>query len=101
MANACVFLMENVNAEDMRGLNEDYFVNVGTGEEIKLKDLAILIKNIVSFKGEIAWDSSKPDGTPRKLLDLSKIRKLGWIPNVTLEEGVRRVYEWYRNQDAS
>jgi GDP-L-fucose synthase len=87
--------MENVDAEDMRKLSPNYFVNVGTGEDIKVKDLAVMIKNIVGFKGEIKHDLSKPDGTPRKLLDVSKIRELGWMPKVSLEEGIRRTYEKY------
>jgi GDP-L-fucose synthase len=96
LADACLFLMENVSASHMKEWNEDFIINVGTGEEVKLKDLALTIKNIVGFRGEILWDPSKPDGTPRKLLDSSKIRKLGWKPRVSLEEGIRRVYEWYK-----
>jgi GDP-L-fucose synthase len=95
LADACVFLMENVDAEDMKKLSPNYFVNVGTGEDIKVKDLAVMIKDIVGFKGEIKHDLSKPDGTPRKLLDVSKIRELGWMPKVSLEEGIRRTYGKY------
>ncbi len=95
LADACVYLMENVDAEDMRKLCPDYFVNVGTGEDLKIKDLAMMIKDIVGFKGDIIHDLSKPDGTPRKLLDISKIKELGWKPKVSLEEGIRRTYEWY------
>jgi GDP-L-fucose synthase len=95
LADACVYLMENVDAEDMRKLCPDYFVNVGTGEDLKIKDLAKMIKDIVGFKGDIIHDLTKPDGTPRKLLDISKIKELGWKPKVSLEEGIRRTYEWY------
>jgi GDP-L-fucose synthase len=95
LADACVFLMEKVDAEDMRKLSKDYFVNIGVGEDIKLKDLAYLIKDIVGFKGEIKHDLSKPDGTPRKLLDVSKINQLGWKAKTSLEEGIRKTYEWY------
>ncbi len=95
LADACVYLMENVDAEDMRELCPDYFVNVGTGEDLKIKDLAMMIKDIVGFKGDIIHDLSKPDGTPRKLLDISKIKELGWKPKVSLEEGIRKTYEWY------
>jgi len=69
------------------------FINIGTGEDIKIKDIAKLIKDIVGFKGEIKHDISKPDGTPRKLLDVSRIKALGWEPKVSLEEGINRTYE--------
>jgi len=95
LAQACIFLMENVDAEDMEKLCPDYFVNIGTGEDLKIKDLAMMIKDIVGFKGDILHDLSKPDGTPRKLLDVSKIKQLGWEPKVSLEEGIRRTYGWY------
>jgi len=95
LADACVFLMERVDAEDMRKLSKDYFVNVGVGEDIKLKELAYLVKDIVGFKGEIRHDLSKPDGTPRKLLDVTKLDQLGWRARISLEEGIRKTYEWY------
>jgi GDP-L-fucose synthase len=87
--------MENVDAEEMGRLCPDYFVNVGTGVDIKIKELAIMIKEIVGFKGEIKHDLSKPDGTLRKLLDVSKVKQLGWKPKIGLEEGIRKVYNWY------
>jgi GDP-L-fucose synthase len=90
LADACVFLMENRNARDIRE-----FVNIGKGEDIRIRDLALVIKEIVGFGGEIRCDSSKPDGTPRKLLDISRMNSLGWTPNTSLEEGIRRTYEWY------
>jgi len=92
MADGCVFLIENINAEDMKRISPDYFVNLGAGEDIKLKDLALLIKDIVGFEGEIKYDLSKPDGTPRKLLDVSRMKSLGWKPRISLEEGIKRVY---------
>ncbi|MDI3545094.1 MAG: GDP-L-fucose synthase [Rikenellaceae bacterium] len=92
-ADGCVFLMERVEAEDMKKLSQDYFVNLGSGEDLTIKDLAYLIKNIIGFRGKILWDTTKPDGTPRKLLDVSKIKALGWEPKISLEEGIRRVYE--------
>lgn len=95
LADACVYLMERVDAEDMKRLSPDYFVNIGTGEDLKVKDLAYLVKKIVGFDGEILHDLSKPDGTPRKLLDVTKIKELGWEPKVSLEEGIRRTYKWY------
>jgi GDP-L-fucose synthase len=85
LADACLFLMENYD--------EPGLVNIGTGKDISIKDLALLIKKIVGFEGEIVHDLSKPDGTPRKLLDVSKLNKLGWKAKIGLEEGIRRVYE--------
>ena len=95
LADACVYLMEKVDTENLMNLSNDYFVNIGVGEDIKLKDLAYIIKDIIGFKGEILYDRTRPDGTPRKLLDVSKIKELGWMPKVSLEEGIRRTYEWY------
>ncbi len=96
LADACVYLMENIDTSHLSPLtSHDYFVNVGTGEDLKIKDLAIIIKDIIGFKGDILHDLSKPDGTPRKLLDVSKIKQLGWEPKVSLEEGIRRTYGWY------
>ena len=97
LADACVFLMENVSADDMRKLSPDYFVNVGVGEDIKLKDLFYLVKEIVGYKGKIKHDLSKPDGMRRKLLDVSKINELGWRAKVGLHEGIRKTYKWYLN----
>jgi GDP-L-fucose synthase len=85
LADACVFLMENYN--------EPEFVNIGTGEDLTIKDLALLIKKIVGYEGEIKHDTSKPDGTPRKLMDVSKLNALGWKATIPLEEGIRMVYE--------
>ncbi len=85
MADACVFLMENYNNAG--------FVNVGTGSEIAIKDLAELIKEIVGFKGVLKFDTSKPDGTPRKLTDTTKLNNLGWYPKINLEDGIRNVYQ--------
>ena len=88
--DACVFLMEHYDYKEIGEL-----VNIGTGEDIKIKDLANLVKSVVGFDGEIRYDITKPDGTPRKLLDISKIKALGWKPIVGLEEGVELLYEWY------
>lgn len=84
LAKACVFLMERYS--------EEQFINIGFGSDISIRDLARLIQRVVSYKGEIVWDSSKPDGTPRKLMDSSRLFALGWKPEVDLETGVRRVY---------
>lgn len=71
-------------------------INIGTGTDLTIKELANLIKSITGFKGEIRWDASKPDGTPRKLLDVSKITAMGWVPEMSLESGISKVYEWYK-----
>ena len=84
-AEACLFLMEKYN--------EAGLINVGMGEDISIKDLALLVKNIVGYEGGVKYDSSKPDGTPRKLMDVSKIHSLGWKHKVGLEEGIKKVYE--------
>ncbi len=95
MCDACVYLMENIDARDIKKLCPDYFVNVGTGEDIKLNDLVSLIQKIVGFGGEIRHDPTKPDGTPRKLLDVSEIRSLGWKYKIQLRDGITRLYESY------
>lgn len=92
-AEACVFLMQNYDAKDI-----GEFVNIGTGKDIQIKELALLIKEIVGFKGEMKWDTSKPDGTPKKLLDVEKINKLGWEAKTGLEEGIKLSYNDYLNQ---
>jgi GDP-L-fucose synthase len=90
LADACLFLMEN--------FNEKGFVNVGYGEDISIKDLAYLIKEVVGFEGELVFDESKPDGTPRKLMDNSKINNMGWSPKISLKKGVSMVYDDVKNQ---
>ena len=95
LADACVYLMENVDAEEMSKLCPDYFVNIGIGVDMKIKDLAVMVKEIVGFKGNIKHDLTKPDGVPRKLLDVSKIKQLGWEPKIGLEEGIKQVYKCY------
>jgi GDP-L-fucose synthase len=87
LADACCFLMENYDSPDI--------INVGVGEDLTIAELAILIKDIVGFSGKIEHDRSKPDGTPRKLLDVSKLQSLGWKPRTALADGVRKTYEWY------
>jgi len=85
LADACVFLMANYD--------DPQLVNIGTGEDLPIKELAQLIKSIVGFEGELVFDSSKPDGTPRKLMDVSKLHALGWHHTTPLEAGIRKVYE--------
>jgi GDP-L-fucose synthase len=74
-------------------------INIGTGEEITIKELAYLIKDVVGFKGEIYFNTSKPDGTPRKVTDVSRLHSLGWKHKVSLEEGIRKLYKWYVMSD--
>lgn len=91
LANACFYLMQNYN--------EKQFVNIGTGEDLTIHELASLIKNIVGYKGEIIWDRTKPDGTPRKLMDVSKIHSLGWKHEIGLEKGIKKVYEDFLSEN--
>ena len=76
----------------MQHYNEKQFLNIGTGEDMTIFELAELIKNIVGYNGEIVWDTTKPDGTPRKLMDVSKAHSLGWKHEVNLEEGIKKTY---------
>ena len=87
MADACIYLMENYEGND--------FFNIGTGKEITIKGLAELIKEVVGYEGEIVWDSSKPDGTPRKLLDVSRLESQGWKYKMELKDGIKEAYKWY------
>ncbi|MCX6144125.1 MAG: GDP-L-fucose synthase [Ignavibacteriales bacterium] len=90
LADAVVHLMMHYDYQDI-----GEFVNIGVGSDSSIKDLANRIKSIVGYTGEIRFDSSKPDGTPRKLLDISRIKALGWTPRIDLDEGLKRLYEWY------
>ncbi len=92
IADACVFLILNYGHKDL-----GEFVNIGTGDDLKIKDLAILVKEIVGFEGEIKHDPSKPDGTPRKLLDVSKMKSLGWESKISLKKGIMQIYDLYCN----
>jgi len=85
LANACVWLMQNYS--------ESQFLNIGTGKDLSIKDLAFLIKDIVGFQGELFFNTEKPDGTPRKYLDVSKLKSTGWQANIELAEGIRKVYQ--------
>ena len=93
MADACVYLMENFNADDI-----GEFVNIGVGKDITIGELAELIKEIVGFEGEIRNDLSKPDGTPQKLLDITKLSSFGWKAKIPLKDGIKQTYEWYQSQ---
>lgn len=89
LANACIFLMEHYNDSDI--------VNIGTGEDIAIKNLAEMVRDIVGYKGDIVWDTTKPDGTPRKLLDVSKLHALGWKHQIPFSRGIKEIYAWYKN----
>jgi len=97
MAEASVYVMENVEFDDIKGSGEirNTHLNIGIGEDLSIKELAILIKKIVKFSGDIVWDTTKPDGTMRKLLNVSKINKAGWKAKINLEEGISKNYSWY------
>ena len=86
-ASACLYLLEKYDSPDI--------INVGCGEDVSIRELAELICDVVGFDGELSWDKTKPDGTPRKLLDVSKLRGLGWTPTIPLRDGVARTYDWF------
>jgi GDP-L-fucose synthase len=90
LADACYFLMQTYN--------ENHLINIGTGKDLTIKDLALLIKKVVGFEGTLTFDSSKPDGTPRKLMDVSKLHSLGWKHKVELEEGIQLAYKDFLNK---
>lgn len=93
LAEACVFVMNNKNVTEL--------TNIGNGEDSTIKELAELVKKIVGFVGELKFDSTKPDGAPRKCLDVSKINALGWKATTSLEDGLKKVYEWYLQQNST
>jgi GDP-L-fucose synthase len=86
-ASACLFLLEKYDSPEI--------VNVGCGEDISIRELAELVCEVVGFDGELSWDKTKPDGTPRKLLDVSKLRGLGWAPTIPLRDGIAQTYDWF------
>jgi len=88
LASACLLLLEKYDSPEI--------INVGCGEDISIRELAELICDVVGFDGELAWDTTKPDGTPRKLLDVTRLRALGWTPAIPLRDGIARTYEWFR-----
>ena len=89
LADACIFLMDNYFESDI--------INVGTGEDITIKELAETIADVVEYKGKLKWDTTKPNGTMRKVMDVSKIKSMGWEPKVSLKEGLERTYEYFKN----
>jgi len=93
LAGACRFLLENYDSPEI--------VNVGCGEDVSIRELAEMMRDVVGFKGTLAFDPTKPDGTPRKLLDVSRLKNLGWVPRIGLRAGIEQTYEWYCRQPAS
>jgi GDP-L-fucose synthase len=93
LADACVFLMAGRQGMEL--------INIGAGEDLTIADLALTVAHVLGYEGRIIFDSSKPDGTPRKLLDISRIRGLGWSPRISLEQGVRDVHGWYLREIAT
>ncbi len=93
LADAVVFLMEEYDYQQIGEI-----INIGSGIDLPIKELAYIIKDVVGFKGDIFFDSTKPDGTPKKLLDVERLHSLGWRPKVDLKEGIRKVYDWYLSQ---
>lgn len=92
LADACLFFMSNHSYKEMGEL-----VNIGLGKDLKIFEIASLVKDIVGFKGQIVWDRTKPDGMPKKLLDVSRAKTLGWQPKVDLKEGLKKVFNWYES----
>ena len=90
LADACLFLMENYD--------EAEHINVGTGDDLPIRDLAMIVRDIVHPRGELIFDTSRPDGTPRKVLDVSRIEKLGWKAKVNLREGIESTYKWFLDE---
>jgi GDP-L-fucose synthase len=87
LASACLFLLEKYDSPEI--------INVGCGDDLSIRELAELICDVVGFDGELAWDTTKPDGTPRKLLDITKLRRLGWQPAIPLRDGIAQTYDWF------
>lgn len=102
MADASVFVMENVNFQDIINDNTEKrnsHINIGTGTDISIHDLSVLISKEIGYEGDIVFDSTKPDGTMRKLVDVSKINALGWKHQIEIEEGIKKMFEWYLNNN--
>ena len=102
MADACVFIMENRNFDDTFTKDQkeirNTHINIGTGEDVSIKELAELIKKIVGFKGQLFFNSERPDGTLKKLTEVSKLRALGWTHQIELRQGIKNMYHWYQQQ---
>jgi len=99
LGRACVQLLETPTS-DIETIAPDRLINIGTGADLTIRELAALVNQVVGGNSEMVWDTTKPDGTPRKLLDITKIKHLGWTPQIPLEQGIRQVYEWYKQNNA-
>jgi len=97
MAQGCIFLLQNFNPSKEQNESGEIFVNLGAGEDITIKNLAELIKKTVGYEGKIVWDTDRPDGTPGRLMDSSKVNNLGWKPKYGLQEGLSLAHTWYKN----
>jgi len=97
LADACVFLMKNLDAKALCDMNISH-INVGSGDEVTIKELALLIKNIIGFEGKLKFNKNYPDGVPRKMLDVSRLDTMGWKSKINLENGIKSVYNWYLNE---
>jgi len=99
-ADAIIFMMENVEAKDLydKGISH---INIGSGKDLSINELAEKIADVIGFKGKIVHDESKPDGTPRKLMDISRINNLGWKYKTDLREGIEKTYKWFKENIAT
>jgi len=95
VADACVFLLQNVNAQQLYDDMKISHINIGCGVDLTIAELSNKIAKIVEYNGKIKFDTSQPDGTPQKLLDVSRLKNLGWQPSISLEEGIKLAYGWY------
>jgi GDP-L-fucose synthase len=98
LAEAVCYLMEKINASDLyeKGISQ---INIGTGEDLTINELALIIKDVVGYDGKIVYDTTRPDGTPRKLMDVSRLHSLGWKHKTSLHEGIKKTYLWYLNNE--
>jgi GDP-L-fucose synthase len=92
LADACVFLLENYDSPEI--------INIGCGEDVTIRELVATVCDVLDYHGDLAFDTSKPDGTPRKLLDMTKLFALGWRPKISLREGIRSAYDWFLDSQA-
>lgn len=98
MADACLFAMNKFDPTAEQNKKGEIFFNIGAGDDIAIRELSELVKEIVGFKGKIKWDETKPDGTPKRLLDISKAKKLKWESKTDLAEGIKMTYDWYKDK---
>jgi len=95
MADGCLFLMNNFNPTAEQNKNGEIFVNLGAGKDVTIRELTEMVRSVIGFDGEIVWDGTKPDGTPQKLLDMSKMHDMGWVDKISLENGLKSTCSWY------